>query len=197
LPYIDLVAQDRMRQLGPVAIENQEQATLIEKLNREVPAGVVVSRPFYGGAVWQGKAEAWEATQALVDIADRHGNLRSIIDAVRSHRVEDDFSPRWSYAREDFERKLYHKRNKVKVAFVELTDTAAIHAPTVEVEGNLLWQDFLGLLDAKERRIVICLRSGATSAAEVARELGYANHSAVSKALKKLRLKADQFLRKS
>lgn len=36
--------------------------------------------------------------------ADADGRLRGILDAVRSNRVEDYFSDRWSYAREDFER---------------------------------------------------------------------------------------------
>ena len=58
---------------------------------------------------------AAEVVEDVVEAADARGRLRAIIDAVRSNRVEDDFSDRWSYAREDFERKLYHKRNKVRV----------------------------------------------------------------------------------
>jgi nicotinamide riboside kinase len=57
-----------------------------------------------------------------VEAADSTGRLRGILDTVRAHRVADDFSASWSYAREDFERKLHRKRNKVSVRFVELTD---------------------------------------------------------------------------
>jgi len=71
-----------------------------------------------------------------VDEADAEGRLRGILDAVRSNRVEDDFSERWSFAREDFERKLYHKRSKVKVRFVELTDTIPVQGPETEVEDG-------------------------------------------------------------
>jgi len=46
-----------------------------------------------------------------------------------AHRIEDDFSDRWSCAREDFERKLYRKRVKVQVRFVELTDTIPVPGP--------------------------------------------------------------------
>lgn len=43
----------------------------------------------------------------MVRLADEHSRLRGILDAIRSHRVEDDYADRWSYEREDFERKLY------------------------------------------------------------------------------------------
>jgi len=60
-----------------------------------------------GSDLWRGEAEAAEALQWTVDKADAGGQLRGILDAVRSNRVEDDFSEHWSYAREDFERKLW------------------------------------------------------------------------------------------
>ena len=40
------------------------------------------------------------------------------MDAVLAQRVADDFSAAWSYAREDYERKLHRKHNKVSVRFV-------------------------------------------------------------------------------
>jgi len=48
--------------------------------------------------------------------------LRGILEAVRAHRVQDDLSEKWSYAREGFERKLHRKRAKIKVKFMALTD---------------------------------------------------------------------------
>ena len=133
-----------------------------------------------------GEQEALEATSEMVEHADRHGPLRSIIEAIKSNRVEEDFSPIWSFAREDFERKLYRKRNKVKIQFVQLDDTIPTHGPDAEVHENRLWQSLFAVLNPKERRIVICLRSGVTKLTDVATLLGYANHSAVSKALKKI-----------
>jgi hypothetical protein len=147
-----------------------------------------------GGYVWMGEDEAREATAELVDCADSSGGLRSIVDAIRSNRVEEDFSSRWSYAREDFERKLYRKRNKVRVSFVELTDTLPVHGPDAEVHENLVYEDFFALLDQRERQIVVCLRSGVTRLGDIAREIGYQTHSPVSKALKKIRGKAIQYL---
>jgi hypothetical protein len=155
----------------------------------------MVDRPLMGGYVWMGEDEAREATVQLVDYADSSGGLRSIIDAIRSNRVEEDFSPRWSYAREDFERKLYRKRNKVRVSFVELSDTLPIHGPESEVHDDLVYEDFFAFLDPKERQIVVLLRSGVTRLGDIAREVGYQTHSPVSKALKRIRDKAALYLR--
>ena len=129
----------------------------------------------------------------MVQFADERGDLRGILDAIRSHRIEDDFSKRWSFEREDFERKLYSKRSKVKVTFVELDDTISVHGPQSEAHENLLWEDFFTLLDAKEGRIVICLRNGVTKIGDVAGILGYANHSPVSKRLAQIRQNAKSF----
>jgi len=130
----------------------------------------------------------------MVNTADSSGKLRAIIDAVQSNRVEDDFSDKWSFAKEDFERKLYRKRSKVKVSFVELDNTLPVHGPESEVHEKLLWEDFLALLKPKERHIVVCLRSGITNLKEISEKLGYANHTPVSKALKKIREKAAKYL---
>jgi hypothetical protein len=113
---------------------------------------------------------------------------------VRSNRVQDDFSTRWSFAKEDFERKLYRKRAKTRVTFVELDEAKPVHAPTSEVHENLLWEDFMVLLNAKERRIVVCLKNGLTRVSDISRKLGYANHSPVSKALQRIRRKAELYL---
>lgn len=154
--------------------------------------GVVAASPRCGGTLWSGETCAAEVVEQVVEAADAAGRLRAILDAVRSNRVEDDFSDRWSYAREDFERKLYHKRNMVRVRFVELTDTIPVQGPETEVEGNLVVGDFLALLDPRERQIVVLLRSGYTRLGEVATILGYKNHSPVSKYLARIRRQAAE-----
>ncbi len=92
----------------------------------------------------------------------------------------------------DFERRLYRKRNKVQVRFVELTDTIPIQGPEREVLGSLDTSDFLALLDSKHREIVILLSSGYRQH-RIAELLGYANHSPVSKKLAQIRHRAQQF----
>jgi hypothetical protein len=79
------------------------------------------------------------------------------------------------------------------VTFVELDETEPVHAPTSELHEDLLWEDFMVLLTPKERRIVVCLKNGVTHATEISKALGYANHSAVSKTLKRIRQKALRY----
>jgi hypothetical protein len=194
LPYIDMVAQRRMKQLGRVKIENSDQAKLLKKVQANCPPEFISARPLFGGDVWRGEEEAWEASKEMVEVADREGHLRGILDAIRSNRVEEDFSPRWSYAREDFERRLYCKRNKIKVQFIELDDTIPVHGPETEVEENLLWQSLFAILSPKDRRVAICLRNGVSKVTRISELLGYANHSPVSKALKRIREKVKKLL---
>lgn len=159
--------------------------------------GATIGQPRMGGTLWLGEEEAADAVKATVDNADATGRLRDIIDAVRSHRAEDDFSDHWSYAREDFERKLHGKRRKVKVSFIEMPDTTPVQGPDSEVIGNLVTNDFLAMLDDRNRQIVILLNSGYTSNTEIGDILGYASHSAVSKRLNVIREAAAKFFDQS
>jgi hypothetical protein len=192
IPPVTAVMQDILRSF-PVAgdLVPEEPVQLIDGSFLD---GAVAASPRMGGTLWVGEEWAEKVVGEVVKAADSHGRLRDILDAVRSNRVEDDFSNRWSFAREDFERKLYHKRNKVKVRFVELTDTIPVQGPETEVEGNIVIGDFLALLDRRERQIVVLLLSGVTRIGEVASVLGYKNHSPVSKRLARIRQLALEHL---
>lgn len=194
VPHIYQVIENRLKCFDRVAIETGKQEQLLSRMRKDLPPEFDADRPLMGGPVWWGEEEAWDATVEMVEAADRNQKLRKIIEAVRSHRGEDDFSSCWSYAKEDFERKVYKKRSKVKVTFIELDDTIPVHGPESEIIENLLWEDFIGLLDQKERRITVLLRSGVTRLTEISRMLGYANHSPISKALARIRQKALDFL---
>jgi len=195
LPYIDLVAQRRARDLGRTVPEDKDIADLgrMNAAAQDDDRDFSIAPPAYGGTLWLGEDEALEATREMIAVADEHGRLAELIDAVRSNRVEDDFSSKWSCAREDFERKLYHKRLTIKPVFVELPDTIPVHGPQSELDEDRVWEDFLAFVDAKDRRVVVCLRSGQTKVADIASELGYANHSPVSKALSRIRQKAKAY----
>jgi len=193
LPDIYSVIEDRLHEFGRVKPETDDQLKKIEELRKEYP-DIDVKLPLMGGTIWEGEDDAWSATQELVDKSDKDGNLRNIIDAIKSNRIQDDFSDKWSYAKEDFERKLYSKRNKTKVNFVEIEDNYPIHCGSSEIEDNILWDDLFSLLDAKEKRIVICLRKGITKHKEISEILGYKNHSSVTKKLNLIRQKALKLL---
>jgi hypothetical protein len=194
LPHAFKVIENRMQEFPRVEIESAKQRSLLGKLHKNMPDDIRASRPLMGGTLWMGEDESWDVTKEIVNSADSSGQLRSLIEAVKSNRVEEDFSSRWSYAREDFERKLYKKRTKVKVSFVELKDTIPVHGPDSEVHENILWEDFIGLVNKKDQRVIVCLRNGLTRVGDISKELGYINHSPVSKALARIRKQAADFL---
>ena len=147
------------------------------------------------GLLWFGDDEAADVTQLLVEEADRAAGLRGIIDAVRRNRVQDDFSSYWTQERMDFERALHHRRAKVEVAFVEIPADSQIYSarmqdagadPAGQVTTSVMYDGFLTLLDATNRRIVVLLRRG-YGASEIAAKLNFANPSPVSKRLKAIR----------
>lgn len=193
-----LLAENRLQQNNFAAFENDNQRKDYKKiLSSNLPDEIVVNRPRKGGPIWWGAEDALEATRELIELADKQANLRSIIDAVQSDRIQDDFSNKWSYEKEDFERALYSKRTKVKVSFVELDETIPVISNESEVDNKLMWEDFITLLNPKEKSIIVCLRNGETKLGDIAKELGYANHSPVSKALKKVQKKAKYFFENS
>jgi hypothetical protein len=194
LPYIQSVAEDRLGRFDRLKPDGKDVIKRLNTIKKDLPIGVKAGTPRMGGWIWAGEEDAREATREMVEKADAKGRLRAIIDAVKSHRIEDDFSSRWSYAKEDFERKVYRKRSKIKVTFVELNETVPVHGTDSEVHENLLWEDFMGFLGNKEKRIVILLRNGVTKMSDIGERLGYANHSPISKALDRIRKKALKFL---
>ena len=191
VPAVTATIQNRLRDFPEV--DKGKAPGPVTLADGSILAGAVAGNPRMGGPVWFGEEDAHDAVVETVDAADRTGRLRGILDEVRSHRIEDDFSPYWSYAREDFERKLHGKRRKVKVRFVELTDATPVQGPESEVVGNLVTNDFLALLEARNRQIVVLLNSGVTNKTEIADILGYANHSAVSKRLAQIRRAAEVY----
>ncbi|PUA37649.1 hypothetical protein C8Z91_20145 [Paenibacillus elgii] len=193
LPYVNMVVEERLKQLPRVKIENAKQSRLLNKAKNNVPDGISVYRPLMGGEIWEGEEEAWEVLLEVVERADSLGRLRALIDAMKSNRVQEDFSHKWSYEREDFERRLYKKRSKFKVKFVELSDTIPVIGPYSEVDERMFWQDFMTILNHKEKQVVVMLRNGMTNLTEIGKELGYANHSPISKALRKIQKKLLEF----
>jgi len=191
LPAVTEVIQSRLKDFP--AVENGIEPSPITLIDGSILDGATASNPRMGGDVWTGESEAANVRAETIEMADRTGRLREIIDAVKSNRVEDDFSDRWSFAKEDFERKLYNKRSKVKVRFVELTETSIVQSGQSEYLDDLATNEFLSILDPTNRQIVVLLNSGVTKKTEIAKMLGYANHSPVSKRLAKIRLSAAEY----
>jgi hypothetical protein len=192
IPPVTEVIQETLREL-PVVVGEGGLPAEIPLTDGSVLEGAVPGWPRMGGDLWRGEVDAATFVELTVEQADATGRLRGILDAVRSNRVADDFSARWSYAREDFERKLYRKRNKISVRFVELDETIPVQGPETEVENRMVFADFMALLDERERQIVVLLSSGHTTLSDIAEQMGYANHSPISKRLARIRRKAETY----
>lgn len=192
LPHVTAVIQDELSSF-PVVPGEGELPAEVRLEDGSVLLGGVPDWPRKGGDLWRGEEDAAEFVTATVEQADATGQLRGILDAVRSHRVDDDFSDYWSNARIDFERKLHHTRSKISVKFVELSDNIPVQGPETEVVDRLVMSDFMALLNEKERQVVVLLSSGYTKLHDIAAELGYATHSPISKKLAKIREQARVF----
>jgi hypothetical protein len=128
-----------------------------------------------------------------VEAADQTGRLRGILDAVRSHRIVDDFSSRWSYAREDLRTQAARQTSQGQGDVRRADRHHAGPRAGKRSAGQRGHERFLALLDARNRQIVVLLSSGVTRKTEIANILGYANHSAVSKRLAQIRRTAEAF----
>ena len=193
VPPATAVAQEILRGYPLVKSEAVQVTDYQVELADGTAIDATIGPPRMGGDLWRGEEEAAKAVDWVVEEADREGKLRAVLDAIRSHRVHDDFSEVWSHAREDFERKLNHSRARVKVAFVELPDSVPVQGPETEVLDDLFYGNFLALLDAREREVVVLLRSGVSKLGDVAELMGYATHSPISKRLASIRRKASAF----
>jgi len=128
LPPVTEVVQGVLR-LSPEVDGAPIEPGPVKLIDGSVLHGAVRGRTRKGCEVWYGEQDAAEMTEWTIEMADGSGRLRGILDAVRTHRVGDDFSDRWTFAREDFERKLHRKRSKIKTTFVEPTDIATVQGP--------------------------------------------------------------------
>lgn len=193
LPYLYEVIEDKLKCFGRIEPKSKSHLKKIDSARKQYPE-IAIELPLMGGSIWYGEDEAWEVTIKMIEKANQQNKLNEIIDLVKSNRIVDDFSEKWSYAKEDFERRIYRKRNKVKVNFVEIEDYIPMHSAEAEIEGDMLWDDFISLLSSNEKRIVVCLRKGITKHKEISEELGYKGSSVISKKLSKIRIKAEKFL---
>ena len=155
---------------------------------------ISVLRPKMGGTIWHGEDEALGITREMLENADQKYELRETIELVLRKQVQDDFSETWSHEKEDFERSFYHKRAKTKVFFREIKDDVVSINPLSTIEGNDILNEIMTIVSPKERQVVLCLRSGIMRQKEIAESLGYANHSSVSRLLKRIAKKAKRII---
>lgn len=125
-----------------------------------------VRRPLYGVDVWN-EADPVERREVLNEAIDGVGvmdSLSPVIELLHSRRAHEDFSERYSWIKEDFERQFYSKRAPLKVELVETLDDSPVWASADnEGYGHALFRDVLAWLDQKERKLFLALRMGRTA----------------------------------
>lgn len=117
--------------------------------------------------------------------------FRELAKEVQSAPAAEDFSfKQQNYPRIDFERKWYHTRAKTTVESIEDLDEQSVLAENVEdvVFSNIRIKNFWNSLNDEDKIILHLTMQGLTQK-EIANKLGFADHSAVSKRIKKLKEK--------
>ena len=127
---------------------------------------------------------AAETTRDMVEFFIKHSNFNKWLEVVKGHRAHEDYDSRRSSVKMDFHRKWYHTRAKVKVLdFIQVDEPS--YYPYEGIDSRLDVERFSSRLDYKNQRIVKLLLAGYTQV-EIAQKLGFANHSGVSKRIKKI-----------
>lgn len=139
------------------------------------------------------------ALEVAVHAGMAKNNLFDIHDVVREMPCEEDFDTRASNQKTDFYRKWYH--TQTKHAMMSLEEFQAGYAkahggekwdvedesPKLEDEATvkILAKQFMETLSEKDKQILQLRLEGYTMK-EVAKKLGYANHSGVQKRIRKI-----------
>jgi len=111
-------------------------------------------------------------------------NFRLWQEAVTEHRAHEDYDSRKSSVKIDFHRKWYHTRAKVKVVDLIQAEEPSYY-PFEKIDSRLDVERFTSRLDEKNQSIVKLLLAGYTQV-EIAKRLGFANHSGVCKRINKI-----------
>ena len=155
-----------------------------------------VRRPLYGGDVWN-EVDPVDRRKVLDEAIDGLGvmdSLAPVIELLHARRAHEDFSERYSWIKEDFERQFYSKRAQLKVELIETLDDAPVWASTDnEGYGHALFRDVMAWLDLRERKLLLALRMGRT-ATEIATIEGLAGHASISRRIARLKRKLASLL---
>jgi hypothetical protein len=167
-----------------------------EQMDDQVDGGFVVRRPLYGGTVWD--AEDAGEREAVIEEAiygdEVEGSLAPVIELLNSHRAHEDFSDRYSWIKEDFQRSFYSKRAKLKVELIDtIDDTPVWDSNECDGYSDVLFRDVLAALDVKERTLLLAIRSGKT-VCEISSEAALRGHASISRRLSKLKEKVARLL---
>ena len=128
--------------------------------------------------------EAADIIRTMVGHFIANTNFRLWREVVKEHRAHEDYDSRRSSIKTDFHRQWYHTRAKTKVLDFAQVDEPSYY-PFEKIDSRLDVERFTKCLDYKNQRIVRLLLDGYTQV-EIAKMIGFANHSGVCKRIKKI-----------
>ena len=144
--------------------------------------------------------------RAVMQLVAKRGiteqNWQPILNAVKEMPCHEDFEPFKSNIRKDFHRKWYHTRAKVKILSLEecledennpvydIPDNQPDIATQVAAEDY--WQRFKTRLTPKDLQILE-LRAEGRTYEDIARRLGYKNHSGVLKRIRAITAEYEKY----
>ena len=145
--------------------------------------------PFFAQGNAEERADPF-ASNAMDSLLDTVG-YGDVLAAAKEIGTVEDFSKRpVNYPRRDFEDKWNHPRAKTQVAFSSNAADNALEREENQVHDNvedsLFVQEFFKLLDPIDAEIVRLAMDGFTHE-QIAEQLGFKTHSAVTKRLQMLR----------
>jgi hypothetical protein len=130
------VAIDVYESFPPTEYEEDHWESLEEiarYMNETIPederASYRLTRPRMGGDLWNPEDpddRAW-ITGLLIDGDTTVESLEPVVEVLLGSATHEDFSTRYSWIKEDFERAFYSKRSKIKVRLHEFTDECPVY----------------------------------------------------------------------
>jgi hypothetical protein len=197
------IALDRYEEFEPTEDIEASWRPLNEirtEFEKSIPATELehleIRRPRMGGELWDTDDDT-ECDAVVEEMLDGQGLMEPIdplLDLLHSHQTQEDFSPVYSWIKEDFERSFYSKRAKVKVVLVETVDDHPAWAIGSCIgHDDVIFRDILACFDSREQKLLIAVRHGKTTT-EIAKDLGLKGHASISRKLARIKERVRRLL---
>ena len=196
------VALYRREMFQPTPEERQRvsledvKAELARQVGADYADRFAVRRPLVGGHVWFAE-DAGERDAVIGEALGGAGVMESlapVIELLNTQHAHEDFSSRYSWVKEDFERSFHSKRARLRVQMIQSVDDAPVWDVS-ECDGyqSVLERDVFAALDLKSRTLLLALRAGKT-VCELGRDAGLTGHASISRQVQRLQAKLRQIL---
>jgi hypothetical protein len=197
------IAMEMYESFPPTTHEDDEWIGLDEieqKMRESIPSGeharFQVTRPRVSGYLWDPHIakDREEIGKLLLDGETTVESLEPVVEVLLREGSHEDFSDRYSWVKEDFERAFYSKRTKIKVTLHEFIDECPVH-DGIDTPGydGILFRDLMAFFNQRDQTLILALREGQTKS-QIAERMGHAGHAAISRRVKAIEQKVRHLL---